>query len=144
MEGKVTVSILNERHEGPIGNDWKYWLEAKVFNEGLKDQGIVKVKKHSFPENVIQEPPGPPAPMELAAGDSGNQVKVRLTLEATEVDLFKNDVGIISVDDCLDFPAPGAEPSVHDKLISVGVVESPGLTGETSIFALMVRLELSC
>ena len=144
MEGKVTFSILTERHEGPIGDDWKYWVEAKVFNQGLKGQGVIKVKKHSFPEAVTQEPPGPPAPIDLAAGDSGNQVKVRLTLEATDVDLFKNDVGIITVDDYLDFPESGAEPTVYDKLVSVGVLESPGLTGEASVFSVMVRLELSC
>ena len=143
MEGKITFSILTEHHEGPIGDDWSYWVEAKVFNQGLKGKGTIKVKKHTFPEKVTQEPPGPPAAIDLPAGDSANQVKVGLTFEATEVDLFKNDVGVIKVDDCLDFPAPGEEPTILDKLLSVGVVESPGLTGETSIFTLKVRLVLS-
>lgn len=144
MEGKVTFSILTERHEGPIGDDWKYWVEAKVFNQGLKGQATIRIKKHSFPADVTQQPPGPPAAVEIPAGDSQNRVKVRLTLEATDVDLFRNDVGIVQVDDYLDFPKPGEEPKVHEKLVSVGVVESPGLTGETSIFTVLVRLELSC
>ncbi len=36
MEGKLTFSILQEGHEGSIGDDWGYWIEAKVFNQGLK------------------------------------------------------------------------------------------------------------
>jgi hypothetical protein len=143
MEGKITFSILTEHHEGPIGGDWRYWVEAKVFNQGLKGQGTIKVDKHTFPQKVTQEPPGPPPPILLSAGDSANQVKINLTFEATEVDLFKNDVGIAHFDFVLDFPEPGEEPTVIEKLISVGVVESPGLTGEASIFTLKVRLVLS-
>jgi hypothetical protein len=144
MEGKVTFSILTEHQIGPIGNDWGYWVEAKVFNQGLKGQATINIKKHVFPTGITQQPPGAPAPIEIPAGDSGNTVKVRLTLEATEVDLFKNDVGIVQVDNDLEFPKPGEEPIVHEKLVSVGVVESPGITGETSIFSVLVRLELSC
>lgn len=144
MEGKVTFSILTEHHEGPIGKDWRYWVEAKVFNQGLKGQATIKVKKHTFPENLTQQPPGLPEPIEIPAGDCASEVKLSLTLEATEVDLFRNDVGIITVDDCFEFPKPGEEPAVYDKMVSVGVVESPGLTGEASIFSVMVRLELSC
>ena len=32
MAGKVIFSVLQESHEGPIGEDWRYWIEAKVFN----------------------------------------------------------------------------------------------------------------
>ena len=143
MEGKVTFSILTEHHEGPIGDDWRYWIEAKVFNQGLKGQATFKIKKHCVPSGVTQEPPGTPVPIEIPAGDSENTVKVSLTLEATEVDLFRNDVGITTIDDCLEFPKPGEEPTVYDKMVSVGVVESPGLTGEASIFTVKVRLVLS-
>ncbi len=143
MEGKITFSILTEHHEGPIGDEWKYWVEAKVFNQGLKGQGTIKVKKHSIPEKVTQEPPGPPAAIEISAGDSANKAQVCLTFEATEVDLFKNDVGIVHFDDYFDFPQPGEEPITHDKIVSVGVVESPGLTGETTVFTVKVRLVLS-
>ena len=46
MEGKVTFSVLTENHEGPIGEDWRYWIEAKVFNRGLQGRGTIKVEKH--------------------------------------------------------------------------------------------------
>lgn len=144
MEGKVTFSVLTESHEGPIGDDWRYWIEAKVFNLGLQGQGTITVEKHSLPSGVVQEPPGPPAPVEIPAGDYNNRIKVKLTLEATEVDLFRNDVGKTDIDVCLDCPKPGEDPRVYDKEISVGVVESPGITGETSIITLKVRLVLCC
>ena len=144
MEGKVTFSVLTESHEGPIGDDWKYWIEAKVFNEGLKGQGTIKVGKHKLPSGVTQEPPGPPGPVELSAGDYNNKLKIKLTLEATEVDLFINDVGKTDIDVYLDCPGPGEESLVHDREISVGVVESPGISGETSVITLKVRLVLGC
>ena len=144
MEGKVTYSVLTESHVGPIGEDWRYWIEAKVFNQGLQGQGTIKVAKHSLPDGTTQEPPGPPAPVEISAGDYNNQIKIKLTLEATEVDLFRNDVGKTDIDLYLDCPKPGEKSRVYDKEISVGVVESPGITGETSILTLKVRFVLCC
>jgi len=144
MEGKVTFSILTENHQGPIGDDWRYWIEAKVFNQGLQGQGTINVAKHSLPNGITQEPPGPPAPVEIAAGNYNNQIKIKLTLEATEVDLFRNDVGKTDIDVYLDCPKPGEDPRVFDKEVSVGVVESPGITGQTSIITLKVRLILGC
>ena len=144
MEGKVLFSVLTESHEGPIGEDWRYWIEAKVFNQGLKGQGTIKVAKHSLPSGTTQPPPGPPAPIEIPAGDCSNQLKIKLTLEATEVDLFRNDVGKTDIDLTLTCPKPGEKPLIHEHEVSVGVVESPGITGETSIVSLMVRLELYC
>ena len=144
MEGKVTFSVLTEKHEGPIGDDWRYWIEAKVFNQGLQGQGTIKVAKHSLPTGTTQEPPGPPAAIDIAAGDHNNQIKIKLTLEATEVDLFKNDVGKTDIDLFLNCPKPGEDPRVYDKEVSVGVVESPGITGVTSIITLKVRLVLAC
>jgi len=144
MAAKVTFTILKEGHEGPIGDDWRYWVEAKVFNQGLKGEGKIEVKKHSLPTGTTQVPPGPPAPLELPAGDCGQRVKVKLTLEATEVDLFRNDVGITDIDTYLECPGPGQPPLERDGEISVGVIESPGITGETSIITLQVRLVLSC
>ena len=144
MEAKVIFSVLTESQEGPIGDDWKYWIEAKVFNRGLKGQGTIRVKKHVLPSGVTQEPPGPPAPVQIPAGDYNNKIKVKLTIEVTEVDLFKNDVGKTNIDLFVDCPGPGEQPRVYDREISVGVVASPSVAGETSIFKLMVRLVVSC
>jgi len=144
MEGRVTFSVLTESHEGPIGDDWKYWVEAKVFNQGLKGQGTIRVKNHKLLTGVTQKPPGPPGPVEIPAGDCNNQLKIKLTFEATEVDLFRNDTGKTDVDFYLDFPATGEDPLVFDKEVSVGVTASPSIAGETSIITLKVRLVLAC
>ncbi len=144
MEGKVIFSVLTENHEGPIGEDWRYWIEAKVFNRGLQGQATIKVDKHSLPSGTTRQPPGPPVPVEIPAGDYNNELKIKLTLEATEVDLFRNDVGKTDIDLTMKCPRPGETPMVHEQEISVGVVESPGITGETSIITLMIRLELCC
>jgi len=144
MEGQVTFSVLTESHEGSLGEVWRYWIEAKVFNEGLQGQGTIKVEKHALPSGTTQEPPGPPLPIKIPAGNQNNQIKVKLTLEATEVDLFKNDVGKTDIDLYLDCPEAGEEPTICDREISVGVVESPAFRGETSIITLKVRLVLRC
>ena len=60
----------------------------------------------------------------------------------SEVDLFRNDVGKMDIDLHLSCPKPGENSRVHEQEISVGVVESPGITGETSILTLLIRLEL--
>jgi len=139
MAGKVIFSVLQESHEGPIGEDWRYWIEAKVFNEGLKGSGRIEVAKHSLPSGTTQTPPGPPAAVEIPAGEAGGRLLIKTRLEATEVDLFKNDVGETTFDFAMECPQAGEEPLVQEHDISVGVVESPGIVGEASIFSLKVR-----
>ena len=140
MKGKVTFSVLSESHVGRAGSDWRYSIEVKVFNQGLQGQDIVKVKKHQLRSGVTQQPPGPPKPIELPAGDCSGKVKIKLRLEATEVDLFKSDSGVTDIDLYLDFPEPGDPPLVHEKDISVGVSDS----GRDSVVTFKVRLVLSC
>jgi len=140
MEGKVTLSVLSESHEGNAGNDWKYQIEAKVFNRGLKGQGLIEVKKHNLPSGTTQAPPGPLDVIEVPAGDCSNEIKIKLRLEATEVDFFRNDVGLTDVDLYLKCPDPGAEPLVHERDISVGVSDS----GRDSVVTIQVRLTFSC
>jgi len=140
MEGKVTISVLSESHEGNAGNDWKYQLEVKVFNRGLQGQGVIEVAKHDLPSGTTQAPPGPPAPVEIPTGDCSNEIKVRIRLEAHEVDLFRNDVGLTDIDLHLACPGPGEEPLVLERDISVGVSDS----GRDSVVTLKIRLVLSC
>ncbi|MEE4174482.1 MAG: hypothetical protein V2I57_09560 [Xanthomonadales bacterium] len=144
MGCKVTMSLVSERQDGPIGDDWKYEVEAKVFNEGLKGKGTIKVPKHNLPGGVTQEPPGPPDPVTMEGGDAGGTVLVRLHVKATEVDMFISDKGEASVDITLKSPGPGEAPISKESEISVGVRESPGISGETSIFRVVVRLEAVC
>lgn len=140
MEGKVTVSVLSESHAGSAGNDWKYELQAKVFNQGLKGQGTISVAKHDLPSGTTQVPPGPPAVVDVPAGSCENQITIRLRLEASEVDLFRNDVGVTDIDLHMQCPGPGVEPIVLERDISVGVSDS----GRDSIVTIKVKLVLSC
>ena len=139
----VTMSLITERQDGPIGDDWRYVVEAKVFNEGLKGKGSIKVPEHQLPPGVTQEPPGPPEPVQMDAGDGGD-VLIRLQVDATEVDMFINDRGSASVDVTMPTPKPGEAPLTKDIEVSVGVVESPGISGETSVFRVLVRFVAAC
>lgn len=144
MGCKVTMTLLSERQDGPIGDDWRYTIEAKVFNEGLKDKGMIKVPKHKLSSGITQEPPGPPAPLVLSAGDCGEQILVRLQVNATEVDFLIHDKGSSSLDVAMKCPGAGELENKKDIEISVGVVESPGIAGETSVFRVVLRLAAEC
>lgn len=144
MGCKVTMSLVSERQDGPIGDDWKYVVEAKVFNEGLKGKGTVSVPKHNLPGGVTQAPPGPPEPVVMDGGDCGGTVLVRAHVKATEVDMFISDKGESSVDITMKCPGPGEAVVTKESEVSVGVRESPGISGETSIFRVVLRLEAAC
>lgn len=144
MGCKVTMTILSERQDGPIGDDWRYTIEAKVFNQGLTDKGKVKVPKHTLSSGVTQDPPGPPEPLVLNAGACGEEVLVRLQVDATEVDWLIHDKGTGTMDMNIRCPTEGAAPIIKEVEVSVGVRESPGLSGETSIFRVNIRLVAEC
>lgn len=140
MAFKVTVSVLSESQEGDIGDDWKFSLNVKVFNEGLQSEGVIKVKKHALPAGVIQDPPGPLEPLVLEGGDAGGQLLVRLKLKATEVDLFQNDSGTVESDLTCTCPTEQDRVSAHQTEMSVGVRESPGFLNQVAIFTLKLRV----
>jgi len=144
MGCRVTMSLVSERQDGPIGDDWRYVVSAKVFNQGLKGKGKIKVPKHSLPSGVTQEAFGPPEPVHMDAGDCGDDVLVRMQVDATEVDVFINDKGSSSLDVALKCPGEGEPPVTREAEISVGVTESPGIAGETSIFRVVVKLVSEC
>ena len=142
MGSELTLRLVSESQEGKIGDDWKYTLHAKVYNEGLKGEGTIDVKKHTLGSGDTQEPPTPPEALVMDAGNSGAPLSVELHLKATEVDLFKNDSGEHSLTVSMNTPESGAEPIVVDSEISVGVQESPGFVDQTAILTL--KLHLSC
>ena len=140
MAFKVTVSVLSESQEGDIGDDWKFRLSVKVFNEGLKGEGEIKVKKHNLPAGVVQDPPGPPEPLVLPAGEGEGNILIRLSLTATEVDLFQNDSGTVESDLTCPVPTAADRISAHQTELSVGVRESPGFLNQVSVFTLRLRI----
>ena len=48
MGCNVTMTVLSEHQEGYIGDDWKYTITVKAFNEGLKGMGAIDVPKHAL------------------------------------------------------------------------------------------------
>ena len=143
MTGTVTVSVISERQDGKIGNDWKYDVEVKVFNEGLKGKGTISVKKHTLDSGITMEPHGSPDPLVLEAGDGGSELKIWMKLLATEVDLFRNDSGESDLNFTLYCPREGESPMVVEKEISCGVTEKPVVADNTAIFKLIIRLVAS-
>jgi len=143
MAGKVTLSVLSERQEGKIGDDWRYTVEAKVFNQGLKGKGLIKVAKHNLASGVTMEPHGSPDALVLDAGEPGSELKIFLKLVATEVDMFRNDEGESELNFTMPCPRPGDAPFAFEKEISCGVTEKPIVADNTSIFTVNVRLVAS-
>ena len=140
MAFKVTISVLSETQEGDVGDDWKFDLNVKIFNEGLKGEGTIKVKKHLLTAGTVQEPPGPPAPLVLPGGDNQQQILVRFNLKATEVDLFQNDVGTIENDVNCHCPTEAERITAHQTDLSVVVRESPGFLNQVAVFSLKLRI----
>ena len=98
MTCKMTMALLSEHQEGTCGDDWKYKIDAKVFGEGLKGQGEIAVPKHNLSAGAVERPHGLPEPQIIFTGECVAELLVRLNLTATEVDLFKNDVGTASME----------------------------------------------
>jgi hypothetical protein len=143
MTGTVTVSVISERQDGKIGNDWRYDVEVKVFNEGLKGKGSINVKKHTLDSGITMEPHGSPDPIVLEAGDCGSELKIWMKLIATEVDLFRNDTGESDLNFTIHCPREGENALVVEKEISCGVTEKPVVADNTAIFKVLVRLVAS-
>ena len=141
MACKITIQLLTESQEGTIGNDWKYDLEAKIFSGRKIGEGTISVRKHNLESGEKREPPGPPEPLVLPAGEPGDNLRVELKLSVAEVDLFENDTGEMSSTIKLTCPAEGRSPVVHEREISVGVTEQPSGIGG-AVFKLALRMTL--
>ena len=143
MAGKVTFSLVSEGQVGEIGDDWKYAVEIKVFNQGLKGKGTINVAKHQMSSGQTMEPYGAPDALVLEAGEAGSELKIWLKLIAIEVDLFRNDTGESDLNFTMTCPGPGETPITVEKEISCGVTEKPVVADHAAIFTVMVSLVAS-
>lgn len=144
MACKVSLTLVSETQEGNIGNDWKYSIEVKLFNSGLKDQGRIHVPKHLLDPGAIQPPPGPPDTLVLQAGECGSEVLLKIELTATEVDTFRNDSGTSNSSLKLKCPGPGETPIARDIELSVGVSEKPDVLNKNAVFTAKARVLATC
>lgn len=143
MTCKLTISLLSESQQGNIGDDWKYQIDIKVFNQGLAGHGTIDVAKHNLASGTTQAPPNGTESVIIDACEAGNELLVRLTLNATEVDFLKSDRGETQLNMHMPSPSPGAAPISREIELSVGVRESPGLMDETAILSLQLKLVAS-
>lgn len=144
MTCKLVMTLLSESQEGECGDDWKYDVEVKVFNEGQKGEGKISIPKHILPVDVSQPPFGNPEPVVVYSGDCLTELKVRLHLTATEVDLFMNDVGTASMEFKMECPGPGVNNITKEVDITAGVREAPIILNKDSVFSVSIRFELIC
>jgi hypothetical protein len=144
MTCTLTMMLISETQEGNIGEDWKYDLAVKVFNENLVGEATVSVPKHNLPTGVIREPHGAPAAIELLSGECKGRLLVRMELTATEVDMFVNDVGTAGKDLAIDCPGPGGGKVTKEVDVAAGVRESPGIVPKTAVFTVRARFTLTC
>ena len=144
MGCKVTMSLLNERQDGEIGDDWRYSVHARVFNDGIKGEGTIAVAKHSLPSGVTQETPDSVESAVMEAGDCGSSIMVRIEVDAAEVDFLFHDEGYSSTDVEMACPGEGSAAISEDVEVSVGVTESGGVGGDSAVLKLGIRLVAEC
>ena len=144
MACKLIMTLLSESQEGNCGDDWKYEIQAKVFNGGLKGEGSILVPKHTLESGTVEKPYGSPEPLTLYDGECLTELLIRLYLTATEVDLFKNDVGKASMEFKIACPGPGVGSVSKEVDIAAGVRESPGILIKNSVFTSSIRFDLVC
>jgi len=144
MTCKLTMTLISEHQEGNLGNDWKYDLAVKVFHEGLKGEGQIKVPKHTLEAGAVREPHGSPQPLVIFEGECLTELLVRMELTATEVDMFVNDMGKAGKDIRIECPGPHDDKVTKELDIAAGVRESPGILNKNSVFTVRVRFTLTC
>ncbi len=144
MTCSLTVTLISEHQVGDCGNEWKYDLEVKVFNQGLKGEGKISVPKHTLVVDAVEKPSGRPGPLILSAGERTGELLVKVNLTATEIDQFVNDIGKTNMEFRLNCPDVGGASVTREVEISAGVREAPGIRNLNSIFTLKVRFDLVC
>lgn len=144
MNCTLTMALISEAQEGNIGEDWKYTLSVKAFEDDLDGEASISVPKHSLPSGVVREPYGSPAPVRIFSGECKKGFLVRMLLTATEVDMFINDVGKVEKELRIECPAPGGGKVTKEIDIAAGVRESPGILPKNAVFTVRVRLTLTC
>lgn len=146
MSCKITFSFLSESLTGDIGDDWRYSLNVKVFGAGdgshaRISQGTLEVPEHKLTPGTTQEPPGPPAPLVLSAGEAGGDIRVEMRFKAVEVDPVRNDTAETTASFKTSCPSKGAPAVVEERKISLGIDEAPVGLG-TAILDLVYQVTL--
>lgn len=144
MTCRITLSLIQESLTGDVGNDWAYSVRADMLDPMVFGSGTILVPEHLLRPGTAQPPPSQGRAIQLDAGDCGTEVRVRLTLEATEVDFFVDDHGSNVLVVPVECPAPGGEPYTIEVDIAARVKEAPGFQGGVAELSVKVKLVGRC
>jgi hypothetical protein len=145
MPCKVTFTLLQESLTGDVGNDWHYTVRADMVDPMVFGSGTIEVPEHLLRPGVTQRPPNADHAVELDGGDHcGGEIRVRFTLEATEVDFLVDDHGSNVSVASVQVPAEGGEPITTEHEIAARVKEAPGFQGGVAVLRVKVRLVGRC
>jgi hypothetical protein len=143
MACEIVFSLLQEYLAGDIGDDWEYTVRAEVRNPALVSTGEIKCPEHILKPGTNQPAPNTSA-IVLRAGDCGTAPRVRLVINAREVDLLVDDKGSNESVIPLECPGPGGAPYTVEPTIAVQVKERPGLSKDGATLSIKVRLTARC
>jgi hypothetical protein len=143
MGCKIGVSLISERVDGDIGDDWEYDVEARISNHPGSQPGRIEVENHKLTPGVMRELPGTYS-TELDAGPCGSDANLELHLQARELDWVFSDVGDHKTTIRVECPGPGAEPLEMSREVAVRVEEKPLVLGGAATLILMIRITASC
>jgi hypothetical protein len=143
MGCKIGVSLISERVDGDIGDDWEYDVEARILDHPGSQSGRIEVERHTLTSGVIRELPGIHS-TELDGGPCGSDARLELHLQAREIDWVFSDVGNHKTTISVACPGPGAEALEISREVAVRVEEKPLVLGGAATLVLMVRITASC
>jgi hypothetical protein len=145
MPCTITFTLLQESLTGDVGNDWQYTVRADILDPMVYGSGLIEIPEHQLRPGATQRPPNGDTAVELDGGEQcGAEVRVRLTLEATEVDWLIDDNATNVTVASVQCPTPGAEPTVTEAEIAAHVKEAPGFQGGLAVLTVKVRLVGRC
>ncbi len=139
MACTIKVSLISERVDGDIGDDWQYSLSAEVYNPDSLGHGRLDVGRHKLSSGGVQVPPNQQT-LRLPGGESGTTARVELTLAAAEVDWVFSDTGEKRAKVELRCPEPGGAPVTLEREVAVHVEEKPRLIGGSANLIVKVRV----
>lgn len=137
----IQFQLVSEQlSSGNVGDDWEYKVNAVVLNPGPVSAGEHPVAEHTLAPGAAKPLPG--TMIALPAGDCGTGPRVKLTLSATEVDLFFDDHGKAEIIVPMECPGPGGPAFTREATLSAQVKESP--IGGRATLTVKVRLSARC
>jgi hypothetical protein len=139
MACKISVSLVSERVDGDIGDDWEYSIAAEVSNPESLGSGRLEVPRHKLAPGPARVPPNQ-GTLTLPGGADGETVQVALTLRAKEVDWVFSDVGEHALRIELTCPEAGAAPVTIEREISAHVEEKPRVLGGSANLIVKLRV----